>query len=538
MPATDISGKQGADSLDPAEAAAKLFRRLAGGREAERNYADRVLGRASAEVRAGVRDRILEFLEREHKPGGELLRRTREAASTYTWMLYALARLSADNGPAMQVVRRNLDPAVQPDPWVRYWALAGLARSGRHDLKAIAEECVSREKEPLVKMVAQVLLAREGGDQALAEIRLALNSDDTHTCWTALRALRVADVDDEQVVGRICQLVARGDNSDITYDALKAAYHVRRTSERARDAAHSLAGFVARWRTYPARDSMRAIALIGLGKLGVPTSADLLVEELSDDNPSIVREAARSLETILGTRVAVSRVLEAAHSADRERIRSYANALRYMEDRDTVAAELSMAMGSGSPEQQERSRLLLSELGGVEAFQKLRARSDLVSQYAGFLKSAEEKIRTLFEGSMVEAHHGFRVALRMDIAVFVLGFALILVSAALQLRAGQGFSAEWVGAGATGAAGALGVLYSLLVAKPRRQVTREVDHLMSLKVVFLGYLRQLHQSDQAYVRRIFEDRELSLEELEKFSRQVESGMQAALESLGKLPAAE
>ena len=157
-----------------------------------------------------------------------------------------------------------------------------------------------------------------------------------------------------------------------------------------------------------------------------------------------------------------------------------------------------------------------------------------MSQYTTILQITEEKIQKLFNESLVEAHRGFRVALRMEIAVFILGFVLIMISAVLQLKAGGNFSADWVGAGATGVTGVLGILYSLLVAKPRKQVTREVDHLMSLKVVFLGYLRQLHQSDQAYVRRVLEDKEVSPEELEKFSGQVKDGMQTALESLGRL----
>jgi hypothetical protein len=43
-----------------------------------------------------------------------------------------------------------------------------------------------------------------------------------------------------------------------------------------------------------------------------------------------------------------------------------------------------------------------------------------------------------------------------------------------------------------GGAGVLSILYTLLVARPRDQVRDAVDHLMYLKVVFLGYLRQLH----------------------------------------------
>ena len=57
------------------------------------------------------------------------------------------------------------------------------------------------------------------------------------------------------------------------------------------------------------------------------------------------------------------------------------------------------------------------------------------------------------------------------------------------------------------------VLYSLLVARPRDQVREAVDHLMHLEVIFLGYLRQLHQTDQAFTRRLLEDDRLEVDEV-------------------------
>jgi hypothetical protein len=42
-------------------------------------------------------------------------------------------------------------------------------------------------------------------------------------------------------------------------------------------------------------------------------------------------------------------------------------------DRDAVVEELVDLMGSGSVTQQDMARLLLSELGGTAAYEKLRA---------------------------------------------------------------------------------------------------------------------------------------------------------------------
>ena len=57
---------------------------------------------------------------------------------------------------------------------------------------------------------------------------------------------------------------------------------------------------------------------------------------------------------------------------------------------------------------------------------------------------------------------------------------------------------------------------------------------MSLKVVFLAYLRQLFQSDQAYVRYILEGTTVSPEDLDRFAQRIASGMNTAIESIARL----
>src|SRR5262249_19881698 len=63
------------------------------------------------------------------------------------------------------------------------------------------------------------------------------------------------------------------------------------------------------------------------------------------------------------------------------------------------------------------------------------------------------------------------------------------------------------------------------------KIVEEVDPLMRLKVIFLGYLRQLHQADQAYTRRLLEDKALASDELDKFSGMIEQTMRCAVDHL-------
>jgi hypothetical protein len=255
-----------------------------------------------------------------------------------------------------------------------------------------------------------------------------------------------------------------------------------------------------------------------------------MIEELLDDSPAVIRAASRALEKVLGVRTATARLLEASQRASPDAIQKFATALRSMDRTAVVEALEAVMLTSTDTQHVDFARELLSEVGGQYAFQKLRARTDAASKYASALEQAEEKIRTLFETSIIEAQHGFRIATRMDVTVFGVGILLIGVSATLVLVKDQTLD-SWVGVGITGGAGVLSILYTLLVARPREQVRDAVDHLMHLKIVFLGYLRQLHQTDQAFTRRLLEEDRLPTEDVKRFSDTVSSTMAAAIGQL-------
>jgi hypothetical protein len=101
----------------------------------------------------------------------------------------------------------------------------------------------------------------------------------------------------------------------------------------------------------------------------------------------------------------------------------------------------------------------------------------------------------------------------MDLAVFCIGMSFLIASAlAALLKTGD--LAVWAG---VGSAGVLGVLYSLLIKNPRRQVREAVDHLMRVKIMFLAYLRQLHQTDQAYTRLLLSGDRVTAEQLKDYT---------------------
>jgi len=512
--------------VDPVINAIRVYETLLQGREGERNLSDRKLNDPQYPLdRVELRSRLVECVRTKCGSGGELTRPGPSNSSTRAWILYTLGRVNDGDSTAISLVQQHLTANSEPDPWVRYWTLSGIARSRSTVAVDFAKRVLQDEVE-YVKLVGVALLAADGDQSSLAQIRQDLESEVEYKQWCTLRALRVVALDDHQVVDSVIAIVNRGMNSDVTYDAIRALHHIGAQSRFARDGARALVGFVEKWRAFAGRDSMRAQALIGLGKLRAEMATPVLVEELTDGNPLIVREAAYSLEGILGTRTAVARVIEAASRPETASPSEYARALSWMEDREAVAGELASAMSSREVKQQDVARALLSEVGGLAALEKLRAQSNLMLQHSEFIKESERKMQDLFTQSIVDARSGFVTSIRMDVTVFAVGVLLLIASAVLQLVR-KGDLATWVGSGATGVTGVLGVLYSLLVGKPRERVEEAVDHLMHLKIVFLGYLRQLHQIDQGYIRRLIEDEPMEAKDLQQYAAIIEENMKAA-----------
>ena len=104
----------------------------------------------------------------------------------------------------------------------------------------------------------------------------------------------------------------------------------------------------------------------------------------------------------------------------------------------------------------------------------------------------------------------------MDVVVFGVGILLLVGSAAYALFETGGLE-KLAGVGLSGGIGVLGVVYGVLVANPRKQVRESVDHLIHIKMVFLAYLGRLHQSDQAYTRRLLDDKPITADEVKQFS---------------------
>ena len=187
-------------------------------------------------------------------------------------------------------------------------------------------------------------------------------------------------------------------------------------------------------------------------------------------------------------------------------------------------------MVSGPSESRDYARRLLSEMGGSYAVDKLTASARGAEHYLDVLDRADNRLREMFEGTLQEGQRGFRIVIKMDITLFLTGLVLLGLATLVALWDKALISML------TASGGILSVLYGRFFAKPRQQVEASVTHLSTLKTIFLGYLRQLHQIDQAYARRMLEDEPPDANEAEQFTVLVQKVMGKALEELGSCEA--
>ena len=514
-----------------------VVKALTSGRFAEKLEAQRLLSDAQADIDLNVtRNKLLHLLSDEFSPVREQLDENQDLSGVRCWLLSALGRLPAQNGEPEATLKRHLDPAYEPDDWARYWTLEALIRRKPADLATLCEPVALQDPELLPKMLATAILALKGSPEQQKQQRQVIRNilNDTSGTreaeankWGVLRALRFIYL--PFAVKPVCGIVHQPKFDDNTYDAIVALGNVPPDTPQAEEAGLALMTFITRYRRYQFWDAMRIRAIDSLGHLKLDNSASLLLEELTDFNPSIARQAALALETILGPPTTVARVLELLGKRGDSEIPRFARGLREMQNQKAIAEELGVAMISYTGTDQEQVQRLLSEIGGIPAFQKLNSLTKSTERYIKALEEADDRLRLQFEDTIKEARTGFKAVIVMDVVLFSIGVILIGVAVVMALNDPEPAKAwsTWV----TGAGGALAILYGRFFAQPRAQVESSVQYLSGLKAIFLGYLRQLRQTDQAYTRRVLEESALTAEETNGFNDLIERIMDRSIRRL-------
>jgi hypothetical protein len=475
--------------------------------------------------RERLRALLIHHLTKTHAPIDEPDAESIQRRDARAWLLSALGRVCQDDEVGKEILKRHLNPEFEQNVWCRYWALEGIVAGGGES--AIQFASVSKvDKEPLVRCLAFAVLARGGDPGALKTLRKEVEDN----IWATLRALRISMVLDKLILDKVLAIVREGTYSDATYDAIIALGQVPSGTPEAEEAAEVLGGYVRRYR-WPMYDSNRTNALVSLGRLRSILSVPVLVEELTEENPMIVLQAARALQATLGSRTACRRILEAASEGTRLP-QTYAEALRAL-NRADVVDELEAALTAGPTQEGDVALGLLRELGGAEALDRLSAMRRSAEAFISAQSKADEELRVSLDRSLTEARQGFKIVTGMDIAVFVAGFALLGIGVYLILDAKDPL--DRLLGGITSSTGFIGILLKNWLLKARDRIEPSVRRLVSLQAAFHGYLRQLRQVDQAYTQRVLEGK-MKPEEVRNYTDIVEKATRQTVVFLSDLDA--
>jgi hypothetical protein len=472
---------------------------------------------------------VMDELTQRFEPPADGEEERIEKRDARSWLLATLGRVARDDQQAIALIERHLDPDYDRNAWARYWAIEGLTAGRNPQLDRIARATLDRDEDPLVSGLAQAVLASRGDGQALKALRALLDGPDPQL-WVLLRALRVAFVVDKVIVDHLIEGLREPTYSDATYDTLIALGQLPANTPEAEEAAAAITAYVRRFR-WPMYDSMRTNALVSLGRLRSALSVPVLLEELTDENPMIVLQAARALEAVLGTRVATRRIMEAAAPQRHAGVQSYASALRALR-RAEVIDELEAAFTGGTSEQGDTALLLLRDLGGAEALDRLGALRRTTEQFAAAQSNADADLRQNLQDALSEARRGFRIVTGMDVTVFVAGLALLAIGIYLVLTGEQ--PAERLAGAATAAGGLFSVVLKDWLTKSRDRIEPSVRRLAGIQALFHGYLRQVRQVDQAYTQRILAGR-IDPEDVRAYTAIVGEATTQALSYLSSMP---
>ena len=271
---------------------------------------------------------------------------------------------------------------------------------------------------------------------------------------------------------------------------------------------------------------------------------DDLYYELLHNDKNIVTEACKTLHSFYDSKNCTRIIISALDSEIDRNGQEYSNdtiitlssSLKWMNNNNkdhSVLECLEENMHIGDTDViRNISRRLISEMGGSNAIKKLDFRNNLKDNYASRIDKAQNKVEDMFTNTIMDAKLGFKITLLMDCIIFFIGVGLIVTTGIMAILDND--TENWVGLGISGGTGVLTILYSLFLSKPREKVKSSVTHLMYLKIIFLGYLRELNQIDQCFNQNLLESDIISPENMNIYFKNIDKVMYTCVYLLKKL----
>ena len=265
---------------------------------------------------------------------------------------------------------------------------------------------------------------------------------------------------------------------------------------------------------------------------------DELKEELLDSDISIVFEACKTLKSIFDIGVCLKIIIDVLYSesvknvyfADKK-IFAISYSLKILSQKETNLVNILQELEQSYDDYDKKNiiRKLFTEMGGMQAIRKSQQNADIREKYMNMTSAAQTKVEDMFHKSIDDAKKAFKISICMNIIVFLVGIVLISSSGIIAISQNNGDN--WAGVGVSSGTGFLSVVYSLFINKPSRKIRKNTNHLMRLKVIFLGYLRELTQMDQSFSKNLIDNDNISQDTLDCYVDKIKASMNNSLKAL-------
>jgi len=523
------------------------YESISGLSEPTRVLLDTLLGRAQFE-RAGRqwidrkrRDAVVKLAElpdKEKKSVAAYLAK-RLPGEDYIGRMWTVSALAEINSPdTVDDVAARLDPKVEENAWVRYWAAVGLANMVKisKDLKDRLAKA-AKDDQPLVEAVSKRLLIENGFDEQGEYIKRLLEmmkSRNYSERWAACRALRhesghkpfQENIEKKFVPILVERLHDQYESIDVRHEALMGLGNMRHESKKA----------IKELRTAleeTSNDWLRRSCVDSLAKIGKSETKDALLFALQDVDAEIRLRAADALKGALeGATGAVKFVVDELLRQDQptsEYLQNVFDALRRISSEES-AKVLSEKLLDQDPNVSKRARDALTGLGGEEAVRILQVkRTEALDKYTALLKTADDQIMEQFNRMMVRAMSAFSLTMWMNGIIFGIGVVVLVASLYVAMSAGFETFERLVGVGT--ASGSLITLLGIFYKDPLRNIHRSVTNLVRVYVVFLGYVRQINQIDATFKQMFLAPAGFGVVQMKETVEQIQGSVNKTMEEV-------
>lgn len=265
---------------------------------------------------------------------------------------------------------------------------------------------------------------------------------------------------------------------------------------------------------------------------------DELREEILHTDIGVVFEACKTLKSVFDIDSSLQIIIEVLNDESiknitfpEQKIFAVAYSLKILSLKETNLVNVLQELEQKYNDYNKKTiiRKLFTEMGGMAAIRKSQQNADIREKYMQITSKAQEKVETMFHKSINDAKKAFKVSLYMNIVVFFVGISLLASSGIIAISNED--QDNWAGVGLSSGTGFLSVVYSLFINKPSRKIRKNTNHLMRLKVIFLGYLRELTQMDQSFSKNLLDQDNISQKELQSYVTKIKNSMNNSLEAL-------